>query len=80
MNLRLIRPTAAYRRQITEMLDEWFAEEKPEDVTPWAITKNDYHDFAFYISHLDVPEGPPPWFRTPPCFAMTPTPTAAWAR
>ena len=59
MDLRLIRPTAAYRRQITEMLDAWFAAEKPEDVTPWAITRGDYRDFDAYAQGLDVPEGHP---------------------
>lgn len=52
MNLRLVRLSEAYRTQLVEMLEEWFSVET--DITPWAIAKNDYHDFEYYLKHLDV--------------------------
>ncbi len=55
--LQLVKAGPAYRQQITEMLDEWFARE--EHITPYAITKADYHDFPAYLASLEAgPDDP----------------------
>ena len=53
MAIKLIRLTKEYRRQLFEMMDEWKAL-KPDEHTPWAIFKNDYHDFDYYLANLDL--------------------------
>lgn len=50
--LKLVRLEQQYRRQLTDMLDEWSA--TGEEIVPYAIRKNDYHDFDFYLKHLEV--------------------------
>lgn len=51
MKLRLVKLTARYQRHLTEMMDEWCA--AGEKIVPWAIRKNDYHDFERYMEQLD---------------------------
>ena len=53
MAIKLIRLSKEYRRQLFEMMDEWKAL-KPDEHTPWAIFKNDYHDFDYYLANLDL--------------------------
>ena len=38
------------------MIDEWRADQELHHTnhSPWAIFKNDYHDFNFYLEHLEV--------------------------
>ena len=43
VNIKLVKLTAEYKKQLTDMMDEWLAVEK--DFSPYAIRKNDYHDF-----------------------------------
>lgn len=52
MKLKLVRLTPEYRPQLTEMMDEWSA--SGEEIIPYAICKNDYRDFDYYLAHLDV--------------------------
>ena len=40
------------------ILDEWLAVEK--DFSPYAIRKNDYHDFEYYLEKLETKEGEKP--------------------
>ena len=40
MNIKLVKLTAEYKEQLTDMMDEWLAVEK--DFSPYAIRKNDY--------------------------------------
>lgn len=55
MNLKLIKLTKAYEKQLGEMIDEWRADQELNhtDHSPWAIFKNDYHDFDAYLNGLD---------------------------
>lgn len=58
MNVRLIKLTKEYHAQLSEMIEEWKAD--PEYIqgnhSPWAIFRNDDHDFDFYVEHLEVRE------------------------
>lgn len=56
MSLILIKPTEKYRKQITEMLDEWLSVERIDEITPWSIGRLDYHDFKNYCANLDIKE------------------------
>ncbi len=58
MSLRLIKLTKDYEEQLGEMIDE-FREDQEKNHTnhsPWAIFKNDYHDFDYYLENLDIKE------------------------
>lgn len=50
--LRLVNLGPEYRRHLSDMMDEWTA--SGETIVPWAICKNDYRDFDFYLENLDV--------------------------
>ena len=52
MQLKLVKLTPEYRSQLTEMMDEWSA--ASEEIIPYAIRKNDYRDFYYYLKHLEV--------------------------
>lgn len=57
MKLRLVKASDKYQNQIVDMLEEWteYNNSNPsENHSPWAIFKNDYHDFAYYTNHLEV--------------------------
>lgn len=58
MNLELVKLTNEYKNQLIDMLAEW-----KEDIelnhtnhSPWAIFKNDYHDFDYYLKNLEIKE------------------------
>ena len=55
MSLKLIKLTKKYEKQLGEMIDEWRADQELNhtDTSPGAIFKNDYHDFDYYLEHLD---------------------------
>lgn len=55
MGLRLIRLTKTYEKQLGEMIDEWKADQERNHTnrSPWAIFRNDYHDFDYYLEHLE---------------------------
>lgn len=53
--LRLVRLEHKYKKHLTDMLDEWYKSD--EEIIPYSIRKNDYHDFEKYITELDVKEG-----------------------
>lgn len=55
--LRLVKLTPAYRRQLLEMMEPWLAQE--QDFSPYAIRKNDPHDFEAYLTRLEVKEATP---------------------
>lgn len=52
MQLRLVKASENYRRQIVDMLEEW--NEYGEKIIPYAIRRLDYHDFEFYCRNLEV--------------------------
>lgn len=54
MNIKLVKLTVEYKKQLTDMMDEWLAVEK--DFSPYAIRKNDYHDFEYYLENLETKE------------------------
>ena len=56
MNLRLIKASENYERQIKDMLGEWYA--TGEKIVPYAIRRLDYHDFKYYIDNLEVKNPP----------------------
>ncbi len=55
MNLKLVKASKQYEKQIKDMLDEWYASK--EKIIPYAIRKDDYHDFENYCKNLEVKEG-----------------------
>ena len=56
MGLKLIKLTKAYEQQLGEMIDEWKIDQERNHTnhSPWAIFKNDYHDFDYYLEHLET--------------------------
>ena len=55
MNLKLIKLTKEDEKQLGEMLDEWKADQETNHTnhSPWAIFRNDHHDFDYYLDHLE---------------------------
>ena len=56
MNLRLIKGSCEYQKEILDMLREWRAynQAHPEaNRSPWAIFRNDEGDFDSYLEGLD---------------------------
>ena len=58
MNVKLMKLTKEYYPQLCEMLDEWTLdlELNHGNTSPWAIFRNDYHDFDSYLEHLEHSE------------------------
>ena len=58
MNVRLIKLTKQYYNQLSEMIDEWKLDQQINHTnhSPWAIFKNDYHDFDNYLLNLELKE------------------------
>ena len=58
MKVRLIKLTKDYYRQLAEMIDEWKIDQEINNTnrSPWAIFKNDYHDFDNYLEKLELKE------------------------
>ena len=58
MNVRLIKLSKEYYTQLSEMIDEWKLDHEVNQVnrSPWAIFKNDYHDFDYYLENLEINE------------------------
>ena len=56
MNVKLIKLSYEYENELKEMLDEWVLYNKTHDTdtSPYAIFKNDYHDFKYYLDNLEV--------------------------
>ena len=53
VNITLVKLSPKYKRHLFEMMDEWTSV-APDESTPWAIFKNDYHDFDHYLENLDI--------------------------
>lgn len=55
MGLRLIKLTKEYKKELIGMIDEWRADQEQNhtDCSPWAIFRNDCHDFDYYLEHLE---------------------------
>lgn len=56
--LKLVQLSRDYQKQLNEMLGEWIVFNASHDTnrSPWAIFKNDYHDFEKYLENLDFKE------------------------
>ncbi len=56
MGLKLIKLTKEYEAQLGEMIDEWKADQEANHTNgpPWTIFKDDYHDFDYYLAHLET--------------------------
>lgn len=54
MKLKLVKLTEEYKSQLFEMMEEWTL--AGESIVPWAIKKNDYHEFDYYADNLDLKE------------------------
>ncbi len=52
MNLKLIKPSAKYKKQICDMLDEWYS--TGEKIIPYSIRRLDYHDFENYCANMEI--------------------------
>ena len=55
MNIKLVKLSPEYKNQLFEMMDEWTSSDDTSN-TPYAIFKNDYHDFDYYLAHLEIHE------------------------
>ena len=58
MNVRLIKLTKEYYKELSEMIDEWKIDHEINHTnhSPWAIFRNDYHDFDYYLANLEHKE------------------------
>ena len=52
MNLKLIKASNEYKKQISAMLDEWYS--TGEKIIPYSIRRLDYHDFEYYCENLEI--------------------------
>ncbi len=51
MDIRLVKLSHEYKRQLFDMMDEWLAAE--QNFSPRAICMHDYHDFDAYLAKLE---------------------------
>lgn len=54
MNIKLVKLSYEYKQQLFDMMDEWLSLEKR--FSPYMIRRKDYHDFDYYLSHLEIKE------------------------
>ncbi len=56
MSMKLIKLTKEYEAALAEMIDEWKKDQEINHTnhSPWAIFKNDYHDFDYYLENLEI--------------------------
>lgn len=58
MAVKLIKLTKDYYKELASMIDEWKYDQEINhtDTSPYAIFKNDYHDFDNYLNNLELKE------------------------
>lgn len=58
MALILMKLTKSYEKQLCEMIDEWKLDQELHHTnrSPWAIFRNDCHNFDDYLEHLESKE------------------------
>lgn len=58
MNIKLVKLTKEYQKQLADMIEEWKAdiEKNKTNHSPRAIFKNDYRDFDYYLDNLERKE------------------------
>ena len=56
--VKLIKLTKEYYEELALMIDEWKLDQEINHTnhSPWAIFKNDYHDFDNYLNNLELKE------------------------
>ena len=56
--IKLIKLTKEYEKELGEMIDERKLDQEINHTnhSPWAIFKNDYHDFDYYLDNLEIKE------------------------
>ena len=56
MSLKLIKLTKEYEAALADMIDEWKRDQEINHTnhSPWSIFKNDYHNFDYYLDHLEI--------------------------
>ena len=52
MNIQLVKLTKQYQRHLVDMMSEWVA--TGEKIVPYAIRKNDYTNFDYYLANLEI--------------------------
>ena len=52
--LKLVKLEERYKTQLFDMMEEWKA--TGETIIPYAIRKNDYRNFDYYLEHLELKE------------------------
>ena len=52
MNIQLVKLTKEYKGHLEDMMQEWIS--SGEKIVPYAIRKNDYQDFDYYLEHLEI--------------------------
>ena len=77
MNIELVKLTSEYQTQLSDMLTEWKAdiEKNNTNHSPWAIFRNDFHDFDSYLENLEIKkkETKTDLCRIQRCFVLTKT-------
>lgn len=55
MSLKLVKLSEEYKTQLADMIDEWSAdiEKNHTNHSPWAIFRNDYHNFEYYLENIE---------------------------
>lgn len=58
MNIKLVKLTKEYQKQLDDMIEEWKAdiEKNKTNNSPMTIFKNDYRDFDYYLDNLEIKE------------------------
>ena len=58
MSLKLVKGSNEYKTQIIDMLKEWidYNSKNETNRSPWAIFKNSYDDFDYYLNNLEINE------------------------
>ena len=58
MKVKLFKLTKEYYNELKDMIDEWKLDQEVNKTnhSPWAIFKNDYQDFDYYLDNLEIKE------------------------
>ncbi|MGP1455848.1 MAG: GNAT family N-acetyltransferase [Treponema sp.] len=61
MNIKLVTLSHQYKNQLFDMVTEWKKdiEAHNTDGSPWAIFRNDFHDFDYYLENLEIKQETP---------------------
>ena len=72
MNIELIKPTTQHKELLIDMLTEWKNDivQNNTNSSPWKIFANDFHDFEYYIEHLDTTEEKDGWVPDTTLFCL----------